>query len=122
GGDHLLDGGDDGEEVTAAGMDEALRDQVIDEVQERVPVTVEVNQHDRLVVQPKLPPGQNLERLVERAEAARQDGKGVRQLDHQALAGVHAVDDMQLGHAAVADLAGVEEFGNDPDHLAAAVE
>ena len=52
-----------------------------------------LDDHDGLVVQPELLPGDAFERLVERAEPAGQNGEGVRPLDHALLALVHGADD-----------------------------
>ena len=49
----------------------------------------------------ELRPGQDLEQLLERPDAARQRDEAVRQLGHQRLALVHRADDAQLGQPAV---------------------
>ncbi len=48
-------------------------------------------------MQAELGPGQNLAKLFERAEAARQRDKGVGELRHESLALVHGADDSQIG-------------------------
>src|SRR5215470_12441436 len=75
--EHLVDLGDHGEKPPAGGGREALLDDVVDQLEQRLPEAVDVDQDDRLVVQPQLPPGQHLEGLVERAEAAGEDREGV---------------------------------------------
>ena len=72
--------------------------------QQRLPVAADVEQADRLAVQPELLPREQLEQLVERPGAAGQRDHGVRQLGHQRLALVHRLDDVQLGQAGVRDL------------------
>src|SRR5215813_9203743 len=96
---HILDPVDHREQAAAAVAREALGDDLVDQRAERRPIAVDVQEQDRLVMQLQLPPGQHLERLVERPETAGQDDEGVGQLEHQALALVHAGDDAQVGDA-----------------------
>ena len=84
------------------------------ELEQRRPIAGDVDDHDRLVVQAELLPGDDLERLVERAEAARQHREGIGHLEHAALALVHAVDDDELAEPGMADLAVVEMAGMMP--------
>ena len=92
---------------------------MLQHVQHGLPVSAGIDDDDRFVVQAKLLPGDDLERLVQGAEPAGQDDEGVRAVEHHALAGVHAVDDMQLGQAGMLDLKLLDVVGNDADHLAA---
>src|SRR3546814_19216872 len=75
---------------------EACGDHMVHKIQKRPPVAVLVDQHDRLVVQPELLPGDDLEGFVERAEASGQNDESVGPFDHHPLAGMHAVDDVEL--------------------------
>src|SRR3546814_11453846 len=59
---------------------------MLDQAQQRVPVAVEVHQDDRLVVQLELTPGDDLEGLVQGAEAAGQRAEGVGAPGHALLA------------------------------------
>ncbi len=77
-----------------------------------------VDQDDRLVVHAELAPGDDLERLVQRAHAAGQNDEGLGQVEHHALAGVHAVDDLEFREAAVAELGLLQVFRDDADDLA----
>ena len=95
---------------------------MVDERSKRRPVARDIDDEDRLVVEPELLPGDDLEGLVERAEAAGQHGEGVGQLEHPAFALVHAVDDDELADAGMADLAIVQVVGNDAGDAAAAGE
>src|SRR6185436_4954340 len=51
--------------------------------------------------------------------AARQHDEGLRQVEHHAFACVHAVDDLEIGQAAVAELGLLQVFRDDTDDLAA---
>src|SRR5687767_5001428 len=78
-----------------------------------------VDQDDRLVVHAELAPGDDLEGLVEGPHAARQDYEGLRQVEHHALAGVHAVDDLEFREPAVTELCVLQVLRDDADDLAA---
>ena len=73
-------------------------------------------------MQAELRPRQLLEQLVERAEAAGQRREAVRELGHQRLALVQRADHVQLGQAAVRELAVDERLRDHADHLAAGRE
>ena len=49
----------------------------------------------------KLPPRKDLYNFLERAIAARQRDKSIRQVGHQRLALVHRIDNMEFGQAAI---------------------
>ena len=70
-------------------------------------------------MQAKLAPCDDLDRLVERAETARQRDEGIGGLEHALLAAVHGVGDDEFGDARVRDLAPGEEFRDDAGHRAA---
>src|SRR5260221_5000294 len=99
---------------------ETAVDDMIDQGPEFSPIAGDVDQDDRLVVQPKLLPGDDLEGLLDRADSAGQYGEGVGALEHQVLALVHAADDDQLADAVMADLAVVKMRRDDPGDAAAA--
>ena len=69
-------------------------------------------------MQAELAPGNDLDRLVERAQSARQRHEGIGSLEHALLATVHGVGDDQIGDGRMRDLAPRQEFGNDtgPGH------
>src|SRR5947208_15111931 len=60
-------------------------DNMIEKGKQGRPVAADVDEQDRLVVQPKLLPADDLEHLVEGSDAARQERKGIRLLGHQPL-------------------------------------
>ncbi len=79
-----------------------------------LPIARLIDDHDRLAVQAQCPPGQDLEELLERPEAARQDYEGVRPLEHLQFSLMHGLDDDGLGQGGVARLALQQELGDDP--------
>src|SRR5262249_3426880 len=64
---------------------EAFLDGVAEEREEPAPVAADVHEAHRLPVDPELGPGEDLEDLLQRAEAARQRHEAVRQRGHQRL-------------------------------------
>ena len=58
-------------------------------------------------------PGEDLEEFFEGAEAAGKREEGVGLLSHESLAGVHGVDDVKLGDAAVGDFEIDEDLWDD---------
>jgi hypothetical protein len=92
---------------------------VVDQGKQPVVEAGDVQDADRLAVQPELRPGDHLEQLLERAEAAREGDHGVRQLGHQRLPLVHALHDSEVGQAVVGELFRGERLGDDARHLAA---
>src|SRR5579871_3655438 len=62
--DQRLDARDDRIELTVLGTGEALADDVVDEGDQRPPITGCVDQEHGLVMQPELAPGDDLEGLV----------------------------------------------------------
>ena len=79
------------EQVARSGRREPEADRGFDRGQQRRGRTGDVAQQDRLVVQPKLSPGDDLDGLVQRAQPARQRHERVRLREHALLAAVHAV-------------------------------
>ena len=67
-------------------------------------------------------PGEDFEHLFEGAEAAGQDEEGVGLLAHEGFAGVHGVDDVELGDAVVGDLKIDEDLRDDADDAASGGE
>src|SRR6185312_14025369 len=101
---------------------EAVRDGMLEEVDERRPISRDVGDDHRLAVQAELPPGQHLDGLVERAEAAGQYRESVGQLEHALLALMHAGDDDQVLNAAMRHFAVVEMTRHDAGDAAAGGE
>ena len=87
-----------------------------------VPEALDVDQHDRLGVAAELRPGQLLDQLLERTDAARQGDEGIRPVEHQLLALVHVLDDDQLVGIAQHALTLGQEARNDARHAAAVLE
>src|SRR6185312_14247728 len=95
---------------------------MLEKADERRPIAGDVGDDDRLAVQAELPPGQHLDGLVERAEAAGQYRESVGQLEHALLALMHAGDDDQVLNAAMRHFAVVEMARDDAGDAAAAGE
>src|SRR6266436_8205721 len=97
-------------------------DDMIEEGAQRCPVAADVDEQDRLVVQLKLFPADDLEHLIERSDAARQDREGIGALGHQPLALVHTVDDDQFANAAMSDLGIAKMRWDDARHFSSGGE
>ena len=91
-----------------------------DELEQWPEELVDVEEHHRSRHQPQLVPRQQLERLIEGAEAAREHDDAVGQLGHAGLASMHGRLDIQFGEALVSHLAFDELLGHDADGFAAA--
>ncbi len=117
------------EERLGVGLDEEHRprrraqdplvDGVVEEPHETLVVAIEVEQRDGLAVHPELRPGEDLDDLLERPDAAGDGDEGVRQLGHERLALVHRPHDAQVLEALVRELARLELLGDDPGDAAA---
>ena len=95
---------------------------VIEQRAERVPEALDIGDQDRLLVAAELRPGELLDQLLQRADAARQRHEGVGALEHDALALVHVAGDDPLLHARQHVLAVDQEVRNDAGHHPAMVE
>ena len=105
-----------------SGLQEPLVARAVEEPLEQVVVAADVEEPDRLEVDAEHRPGQRLDDLLERPEAAGQGDEGIGQLGHPRLALVHRLDDLQLREAAVADLARPQRARQDADDLAPRVQ
>ena len=108
--------------VEVRGIGESAGDDGIEERLERTPVTALVDDHDRFGVQAQRAPGQDLEELLQCADAAWQDRKCVRTLEHLQLALVHVLDNHGFGERRVTCFALQQEIRDNADDLAAAFE
>src|SRR4051812_33511646 len=89
---------------------------------ERLPISVDIDKKNRLVMQAELSPCHDLEHLVERADAARQYRECVRPFGHYALALVHAAGGHQLGEPGMRQFGVAQRAGYDADHPSAGIE
>ena len=71
-------------------------------------------------MQRELTPSQDLEKLIERAYAARQHRKGIGALGHDALAVVHRIDNDELADAPMREFSVAQCGRDDADDAAAA--
>jgi len=90
--------------------------------EQRIVITVHVQQRDRLLVITKLRPRVGLEQLFERADTAGHGYKRIGEIGHFLLALMHVGHDVQLGQAVVADFLVHQQFGNHADSAATARE
>ena len=95
---------------------------MIEQRQQRVPESPDVGDHDGLAMAAELGPGDLLDQLLERADAARQRHEAVGALEHDALALVHVARDDDLLGARHDVLAAGEELGDDAGHAPAVIE
>ena len=84
--------------------DEPLGNRVIEERGELVVEARDVEQTERLGVQPELRPCRHLDDLFDGPETAGQRDEPVAELLHHRFAVVHRRDDVELGQTVVADL------------------
>src|SRR4051812_14008995 len=84
---------DDGHQVEVRAICETTLDAGAQQRRQRLPVAALVDDHDRLGVQAERAPRQDLEELLECADAARQNDDRLRTLEHLELALVHVLHD-----------------------------
>ncbi len=108
----------DDEQSAMFRLAEAVGDRAVDHGDERIEVTGDVEQPDRLLMQSELRSRQHLEQLFKRPESSRQREEAVRQLGHQRLAFVHVVRHTQVCHTGVQQLLRRQELRDDSNHLA----
>lgn len=111
----LFDRTNDEGDVAVVLLEDAVGDAMIEEVEKLVVEAVDIDQHDRLLMDPERLPGKDFEHLFERAVASGKDEEGVGEIAHHRLAGMHGAGDVKLGDAAVGDLKIHEDLGNDSD-------
>src|SRR3954447_21362548 len=95
---------------------------MIEKRAERLPISVDIDKENRLVVQAELSPCHDLEHLVERADAARQYRECGRPLGHYSLALAHASGNQQLGEPGMRQFSVAQRAGYDSDHPSAGIE
>jgi hypothetical protein len=88
-------------------------------LEQRRPVAVRVEQDDRAVVVAELLQRDDLDELLERADAAGEDHEGVALGVHAVLALPHRVGADELGDLRQGDLAGGEAVRDDAEDLPA---
>lgn len=121
-----LEGGQQG--IDPAGGDERAPVRVrhetllrhpVEEGDEIVVIAIDIQQADGMGVLPELGPGPHLEQFLHRADATRHGDEAFRQLHHQGLAGMHGLDDVQVGQTGMGDFLEGQEFRNDPGNTPA---
>ena len=84
---------------------EALVGLVIEEGDQSIEIALDVQQPDRLAVQPQLAPCPDLEKLFQRTGAAGQRDEALRKVRHDRFPLVHRVHDADLRQAGMGDFA-----------------
>ncbi len=96
-------------------LEDTFCDAVIEKIQQLVVKAVDVNEDRRLLMQTERLPGENFKHLFEGAEASGQDKKGIGQLPHHGLAGVHIGRDVEFGKSAMGDFEIDEDLRDNSD-------
>ena len=94
----------------------------LDEGAQRIPKALHVENKDGLVVPAELSPGELLDQLLKRPDAAGQRNESVCSLEHDALSLMHVARDNSLLRTQQQVLAADKEIGNDARNRAALVE
>ena len=95
--------------------------QVLEHGDQRVPIARDVGEQDRLLVAAELGPGELLDELLDRADAARQCDERIGMLEHQPLALVHVGGDDDLVGITEQPFLRLQELRDDAGDLAAVV-
>ena len=98
----------------------ARNDYVVEKLAQLRPVAADIGEQDRLVVEPELLPAEDLEHLVEGADATGQNGECICSLRHQTFSLMHALDHHQFRRTGVRQLGVAQARWNDPDDFSAA--
>lgn len=101
------------------GQHEAFRDAAFQQLNARVKKTSHINDNDRMRVQAEPLPGDGFEQLFQCAAAAGQCNQSLRFFNHQTLALVHVVREVQLSQAVVPPLDFLHEMRQHADDIAA---
>jgi hypothetical protein len=109
----------DEDHAAVDGLQKRFVDHVVKEVQQAVVKSLRVKERAGLGVAAELPPGPDLENLLQSADAAGQRDEGIREFGHERLALVHRSDDPKVVQAGVSDLALDQTLRDDPDYVAA---
>ncbi len=97
-------------------------DNVIHQIEQRLPESANVDDDDWLVVHSQLTPGNDFKGLVQSAESARQHGDRVGVPEHHLFPNVHVFDDVKLRDTVVPNLSLFQVLRNDSDYFAAGFE
>ena len=103
-------------------MHEAGINDVLDLVEQMLPIASQIENDDRFLMQTKLPPGGNLHGLVERTKPAGQNNERIALSIHHFLALVHRVHDMQFGDTGVTDFNTLQKAEDNPCDMAARLD
>jgi hypothetical protein len=120
--DELREGPFDGvgyeKQLAALRFEHTFGDAVVEEGEELVVEAVDVKKKDRLRVDFKSVPGEDLKELFEGAEAAGESDEGVGFFSDERLASMHGTSNVKFADAVMGDLKIDEDLGDDTDNLA----
>src|SRR5690625_4389399 len=92
----FLNGDDAPKQGLMLTIEEAASRLALEQLYQRLPVTGDVQKYDGLVVEAKLPPGEDLEEFFERAQPTGEDAESICHFRHAHLALMHRVDNLQF--------------------------
>src|SRR5438034_1097090 len=101
---------------------EFLLDRAIQKLQQWIETTRDVEQPARLLMHPELPPGPDLEELLQRPDPAGKRDKSVSKLGHHRLALVHRINNAKIVERRIRYLALHQHARNHSDDVAQLVE
>ena len=101
--------------------DELQFPHVVEEVDQRIPESDDVGEHDRFLAMSDLQPRHLLDAFLEGADAAREGNKRVRLVEERLLALVHVLDDDELA-ASERTFAGAQRFWDDAQNLTTVID
>jgi hypothetical protein len=102
------------------GRRKTRRNDMLEQFGERRPIAGDIDDEHRLVMQTELPPRQDFNRLVERADPAGQGSKRIGPFRHDALALVHVGHDDEVAEALMGGLTMLQVHRDDAGHSSAA--
>jgi len=98
-------------------LEKTGRGHPVEELEEWVEESSDIQHSDRFVMQPQLLPGEDFKEFVHGSDAARQDEEGVGQIHHATLPLVHGLDTNQLGNSVMCQFPADEVLGDHSDDL-----
>jgi hypothetical protein len=107
--------------IAVSGPHEFQAGRMIEKLDQWVVALIQIEQHDRLVELSELLFDDDLEELIQRADAAGQDEEGIAERQQPSLAFAHIGHDLYTFAAIQRRFQVPQEFGEDACHLRAAI-